>query len=383
MDYEEFEKMFNKAFKDSGPKLPNRIDSCPPTPRRQGDFCEELVEADYAEDFEMNDLLIPFPNLSSQETVKYKMMGEEIKEKAKVEMKKSDKFRVTCSKTAKIDIIDKKTLRAEKNRKFAKESRERHRKYVQDLEVKVKYLQREVDYYKHRLAKYAILEKYNTSIGYELYDILAKVYKEMQEKNQPLTNIEYFNSIFKRICEEKKEEQTKALKIMTKAMLQVLIPFPKRLAMWFAEKNIQFFNAELLVKLTNSAVSLDQAQTLVDYIRKLHPDENSIKESQLRNLSMARKVKAIAKELIDCQKRIHQEYHKANKHVVMGIPPSCNPELLEICAKIGSSFAFRPEIVNYAMESVNEIEYGVENLSLEKNGDIEMTANSNGTLRKT
>jgi len=378
MDYEEFDKMFNKAFEDSAPKLPNRIDSCPPTPRRQEDFSENLIDSEFAKDFRMSDL---FLNLSSQQVVKYKMMEEDNEEEAKVEMKKGDKFIVTCKKSVNIDAIDKKALRAEKNRKFAKESRERKRKYVQDLEMKVKELQREVDHYKDRLAKYAILEKYNSSIGYELYDILAKVYREMQEQNQPLINTEYFNEIFKRTCEEKKQEQKKALKIMTKAMLQVLIPFPKRLAMWFAESKMKSFNAESLVKLTNSAISPDQAQVLVDYVKKVYPDENSIKELQIRNLNMARKVKAIAKELIDCQRRIHQEYQKVAEHVAKGIPSICNPELLEICAKIGSSFAFRQEIRDYAMESVNEIEYGVENLSIERNGD--MTTELDRTISKT
>ena len=91
-----------------------------------------------------------------------------------------------------IEAEDKKAMRAEKNRQFAKESRERRRKYVQNLEQEVNQLKEEIESYKIRLKKYELIEKFKTPIGFELYDTIVSIYKEMHDNNEPVTNQNLF-----------------------------------------------------------------------------------------------------------------------------------------------------------------------------------------------
>lgn len=46
------------------------------------------------------------------------------------------------------------------------------------------------------------------------------------------------------MCNKNLEEQKVALKTLTKEMLQVLIPFLKRMAIWFAEHDVDPYDAD-------------------------------------------------------------------------------------------------------------------------------------------
>lgn len=376
MDYEEFENLLNIAYDEPLPRLPNRVDSCPPTPRLHEEYNTKFAELDFADDFDLSNPFVSFA--TPQESTKYKAesSSEDNKEKKRIKAQKNlpSKFKETnntdtCS-------VDKRALRAEKNRKFAKESRDRKRKYVQDLERKVEELQKTVEYYKQKLKKYELIDRRNAYTGYEIYDILAKAHKIMQEHKQPIENIEYFTTVFKKLCDESLEEEKAALKTVTREMLQILIPFPRRIAMWLAEKDVDFANPENLVKASNSIISLEQAKVLAYYKQKMHPSAKAFNESRLVTLNMTNKVRTIVKELIGCQKRIQLEYKKVNQYVTKHVTPNYRPELLEVCAKISSSLAVDPVLRNYGIESVDEIDYGIENLSLDKTKDTEMCSNS-------
>jgi hypothetical protein len=83
------------------------------------------------------------PSFGYYETAKYRAAEEDNKDPkvTKVEVRKPNMVLISSNRI----------LRAEKNKKFAKESRDRKRKYIQDLEIKVMELQKTVDYYKERL----------------------------------------------------------------------------------------------------------------------------------------------------------------------------------------------------------------------------------------
>eukprot|EP00826_Nyctotherus_ovalis_P040800 TRINITY_DN404_c0_g1_i1.p2 TRINITY_DN404_c0_g1~~TRINITY_DN404_c0_g1_i1.p2 ORF type:complete len:154 (-),score=46.45 TRINITY_DN404_c0_g1_i1:96-557(-) len=147
--------------------------------------------------------------------------------------------------------------------------------------------------------------------------------------------------------------------------------------MWSAEQDLDPYNPEQIVKYSNSSISLDQAKLFVEYTKKIYPEKKLYNEVQLMKASMAKKVRSIAKELIGCQKKIHYEYQKMDKYFSKRVIADFRPELMEVFAKIVSNLAIRPEVRNYGMESMNEIDYGVEHLSLENAKDIEMTTEQN------
>eukprot|EP00826_Nyctotherus_ovalis_P040805 TRINITY_DN404_c0_g1_i4.p1 TRINITY_DN404_c0_g1~~TRINITY_DN404_c0_g1_i4.p1 ORF type:complete len:382 (-),score=121.03 TRINITY_DN404_c0_g1_i4:96-1241(-) len=375
MNYEDFENMLNVEYEESAPKLLSRVDSCPPTPCRNESSSEQLFEFECSQD--LSDPVTPLSVCPMQETGKLKIFLEEDRKESKAAKALSGKISKTCNKEGKNGVMDKKALRAERNRKFAKESRDRKRKYIETLEQQVTELKRAVEYYKQRLKKYELIDKYNSYVGYEIYDTLAKVHKEMQEKKLPASDSKSFTEIFIKTSKKNLEEQKSTLRMLTKEMLQILIPFPKRLSMWSAEQDLDPYNPEQIVKYSNSSISLDQAKLFVEYTKKIYPEKKLYNEVQLMKASMAKKVRSIAKELIGCQKKIHYEYQKMDKYFSKRVIADFRPELMEVFAKIVSNLAIRPEVRNYGMESMNEIDYGVEHLSLENAKDIEMTTEQN------
>eukprot|EP00826_Nyctotherus_ovalis_P060509 TRINITY_DN849_c0_g2_i2.p1 TRINITY_DN849_c0_g2~~TRINITY_DN849_c0_g2_i2.p1 ORF type:complete len:385 (+),score=89.70 TRINITY_DN849_c0_g2_i2:160-1314(+) len=377
MDYEDFEKLLSMDYDESPPKLPSRVDSCPPTPQRCDSFSNQPF--DFPGVTELLDPVTPLSAFSSEGTVKRKAEDseEDFKEvEAKGKAKRPNKVAVSCNTVKK--TVEKKALRAERNRKFAKESRDRKRRYVENLEDQVKELTREVDYYKQRLKKYEFIDTRNKRMGYELYGILARVHREMQNNKQSANTTESFNQVFANIfqqeCKKDLEQQRAAVKMLTKEMLQILIPFSKRISMWFAENEFDVFDPDRFMKLTNSRLSYEQAKVIADYVKQIYPNKKSYYESRLLTANVAKEVKKIAKELIGCQVRIQAEYKKLDRCLAKSAFTLPSPELLEIFAKFTSNLAINPELRNYCMESMNEIDSKLDNLTLEGTRDVERTA---------
>ena len=175
MEDKYFEDLFNEG-NIPFPELLSRIDSYPPTPNLTHQMLMESSPFSFGV-AGLNSTLCPLMPEGNQDLGKSfsisaddsKVGDEELKAENKTESKK-DKM---------------KAIRAEKNRMYAKQSRDRKRKYIEELEAKLRQTQEELAKCKARLEQYELIEKYKNSLGYEFCDALATVYKEMQENNQP------------------------------------------------------------------------------------------------------------------------------------------------------------------------------------------------------
>ena len=122
-----------------------------------------------------------------------------------VELKLEDQLPKEIKVTKRIESLNpsvKKAIRAEKNRKFAKESRERKRKYIQSLEMEVNELKIQLEFYRQKLQKYELIENGNISFGDEIKTTLVDACTQMNVVNQPITN----NSLFSEILKERLQE---------------------------------------------------------------------------------------------------------------------------------------------------------------------------------
>ena len=197
-----------------------------------------------------------------------------------------------------------------------------------------------------------MIEKYKNFFGYELYDSLSKVYREMHEKNLPITNHEYFtktlNNVFKHVI----EEQVGALKMLTRTIVDVVLPLPTRLAMWIAEQNIDKKNPAEMTKLMGSIISFEQAKIICDYERIRDPDGILDKMIDDKLKKSSKKVKENLKKFVCAQKEIITELITVGEFLNNNVLINSTPYVLEIMAKLSSQLARKQEIREYGIENL-------------------------------
>ena len=370
------ESLLNSQEEDSLWQLSNRRDSCPPTPHNNEDSSSGI---DFSEIFGPNQQ----PQIISCFAPKEKKVQDQTANKEKVTVNNKEvapatgkikqKIQRKCNTPSKTEkrysAEEKKAIRAEKNRQFAKQSRDRKRKYVQDLELQVDELKKTVEYYKEKLRKYESVEKANNTIGYELYDYVAKVHKIMQENNQPFTDEEFFRENLKNIFIQNLEERKATLKMLVKEIVEVSIPFSIRLSLWCADQGHDDYNLEMvmnLISLGGQKITLDQAKELVGYTKQLYPDKKLYAEMQLLLKTTGKNILHGLKEIVKNQKQIKNELQKYHDFLSSHVYTKYKPYMLEAYAKITPQLATKPEIRNYVLTQVNDIDLGFQNLSIGK-----------------
>lgn len=239
-----------------------------------------------------------------------------------------------------------KQIRAEKNKKYAKESRDRKRKYVEELELQVETLKGEVEMYKAKLKEYELLEKYKKSVGFEFYETMAKVYQDLNTNGESIANNSAFTkSLKKAICEVLDEQQT-VLDLLTKNIVETMLPLPTRISMWMAEHNVDITDSDKVAQAFMNVLKSEQIKTLVDYMKIADPAGNLRKENNLFVSYTSKKVKGALKDLIASHKKLKLQLNKIKKHVCKSDIPLYTPYIAEMVARIGTEIAAVPEIKN-------------------------------------
>eukprot|EP00826_Nyctotherus_ovalis_P051140 TRINITY_DN6377_c0_g4_i1.p1 TRINITY_DN6377_c0_g4~~TRINITY_DN6377_c0_g4_i1.p1 ORF type:complete len:386 (+),score=93.17 TRINITY_DN6377_c0_g4_i1:62-1159(+) len=207
--------------------------------------------------------------------------------------------------------------KAEKNKIYAKESRERKKIYIESLEQQVKHLKQKVEIYKARLKDYETIEKFKNTLGYEFYEALNKAYTYMREANQPLTNEPLFKVNFCKALNQVLEEQTNALKTIGKMVVDVALPTHIRVLLWMTEKNIDRMEASEMVKTLHPILTLEQAQAVVKFRNTIDPEgvnykelDNMIKESSKEIKKPLRQIIACFKDILEKHKAVIEFYYR-------------------------------------------------------------------------
>eukprot|EP00826_Nyctotherus_ovalis_P054075 TRINITY_DN7062_c0_g1_i17.p1 TRINITY_DN7062_c0_g1~~TRINITY_DN7062_c0_g1_i17.p1 ORF type:complete len:370 (+),score=112.25 TRINITY_DN7062_c0_g1_i17:98-1207(+) len=353
-----FEDLFNMHEEDL-PGIPHRVDSCPPTPhyspRLSFDLSSLLLNEEQGE-------LLAF-NITRERTEdkpsegEQKMPPEAVAGKAK--SKRTKKAAQKAEPIAPIDCEEKKTLRAEKNRKFAKESRDRKRQYVQNLEVEVKELRREVQLYRARLQKYALIEKHKNTGHYDIYSLIAAIYKEMNERNQPITNNSLFIEALRRTKMNHLLERQMAVEQLTREMTNIVFPDCLKFAVWSFENNIDLYDAAKFSKILGT--SEEQAKAVIEYMKKLYPDKKVFRKIQILTTNTGKKVKEMMRQVILSQKRIFVELQRLESYVSDNLSPNYTMKTLEDLANLVPYIMPKPEF-----KEMLEDNLGLDALSLGK-----------------
>ena len=263
--------------------------------------------------------------------------------------------------TERIEPLDcKKASRAEKNRKFAKESRDRKRKYIHDLEVQVKELEMQIEIYREKLQKYELIEKCSNALGTGIYTTLINVCSEMYKTNQPLSNNFVFIETFKKKFEESLEGQRLALRQLTKIMVNISMPLPVRLSMWAIEKDIDITDYEKAISLLGGKVPDEDIKTLAKYINDIYPEKQKYKEMQIHMSDSGNRIKSLMKQIIELEKKIQIERCELGKYVTTDVVPNYNIQSIEVLAKITQHLFSIPDVSDYAIYQLTDSDFDEE-----------------------
>eukprot|EP00826_Nyctotherus_ovalis_P018400 TRINITY_DN1550_c0_g1_i5.p1 TRINITY_DN1550_c0_g1~~TRINITY_DN1550_c0_g1_i5.p1 ORF type:complete len:358 (+),score=84.16 TRINITY_DN1550_c0_g1_i5:209-1282(+) len=251
-------------------------------------------------------------------------------------------------------VEEKKAKRAEKNRKFAKESRDRKRKYVQDLEAEVKYLREQLDIHKQNLRKYELIEKHSGAIGRDTYYTMIDVYQEMYKSNQSLADHSAFIETLRKKVGETFEELKGVLIQLTKAMMTVILPLPLRISIWLSEKDIDPYDCDKGLNKLEPKVPAEHVKVILAYLKELYPDKEKYCKMQAEFSDAGKKIKLLMKQIIEYQRKVQTELINYSKFVDTYIVPHSNPRLMEALAKFTPYFNCIAELSDYAIYQIKD-----------------------------
>eukprot|EP01022_Parablepharisma_sp_SALTPOND_P000988 TRINITY_DN105395_c1_g1_i1.p1 TRINITY_DN105395_c1_g1~~TRINITY_DN105395_c1_g1_i1.p1 ORF type:complete len:364 (+),score=22.62 TRINITY_DN105395_c1_g1_i1:182-1273(+) len=325
----------NRSYHPEGtspslPRLPRRLDSYPPSPiwelpenfdwGAEGIFSAERFGLFSTTSFKRDSFpAVPQSNIPNMPPLKplapeHSTEKQRKRRKRKAPQKSESQERAEEEKTA---------LRAEKNRRFAKESRERKKEYIKSLEeqvnlqkqpAQVKQLKEEVEYYKKKLSAYEWIEKQKDVSMSELY----KMFSNYREK---LASVELFeesevdmHNISAKYMRES-EERRKAIMELSRTFVSIVAPITHKYLLWSAEKDLGHHGTSSIASGTG-AVSKGVLQSSV----------RSTQESKRFFASCARQVRSLIKDFITCQRGIQEMIMKIDWHIYQFCLPLANTQ---------------------------------------------------------
>ena len=101
--------------------------------------------------------------------------------------------------------------------------------------------------------------------------------------------------------------------MLTRTIVDVVLPLPTRLEMWIAEQNIDKKNPAEMTKLMGPIISFEQAKIICDYERIRDPDGILDKMIDDKLKKSSKKVKENLKKLVCAQKEIITELIKVGE----------------------------------------------------------------------
>lgn len=276
---------------------------------------------------------------------------------SKLEAKRERKRYFKITKSEKIDDkeTEKKVLRAEKNRIFAKESRMRKQIYIRDLENQVRFLKAQVEDQKHRLEKYKLVEKH-MSLDNGLKQFVEIISLALNEGRQLKGGHEAVVEKMKAYFNEWAKERERIVKIITKSMIELLMPFPIRMSLWLSEKGIDLYNIEDIKQQLQKTVPLEDEKSIEEFTTTLHPAENNLWKGPEELGAPGVKVKNLIREIIECEHKVLIELEKIKSYMISAVIPKSNSEFLYLFLRISSHLMLNPEFNVCSLCKLNDID---------------------------
>ncbi len=197
---------------------------------------------------------------------------------------------------------EEKIARAERNRQFARDSRERKRRYVLGLELEVSSLRRELEVYRQRLSRYETIEKQREIAEAETQVVVHSAAAEMLRTGE---NPSEFVRLVGQQLDRMMEERRKAMEQLARITLEVSVPLSLRLFLWEAENKIDIRNGpESVCRVMGCKLSPSEIEAVLAHVNSSHGDRDSYHEMCTQVTAISQRIRGNVRRLIDAQKAL-------------------------------------------------------------------------------
>lgn len=243
-------------------------------------------------------------------------------------------------------------IRAQNNRRFAKESRERKKRRLLELENEVDRLRFELDQYRSRMARYELIERHRSMLGNEMPIMLSEAFQEMEQARLDRAELP---KVAIRHMEKYAEERRQAMEQLVRLMVEMTVPFPIRLCVWEAENNIDVFDIPRVAQYMK--YTPEEILAAGTHMRSMFPERKKYEEIRQFLLEESQKIRKSVRQLLECHKTVQLENKKLWQYMRKNFVPRYNFDSAEFDMKTVLGLAERPELSDYAIYGINDEDF--------------------------
>lgn len=249
-----------------------------------------------------------------------------------------------------------KSRKAENNRKSAKANRERKKMYIERLETQIEYLRSEVDSYKARLSKYEIVEQHRSLFGYEIYRSFSRAMQDLYVDGKFLGDCKDYTTRMKKEMNTLIQERCKALEELTRCIVELSLPMPWRFLYWTIDNNVDILNLpesfETLRYVMNDATSFELAKKLQEC--NLYPLKTNKRKAFIGSVT---RIRTVVKTIVKLQKEVQIELKKLAKLIAEGCIFDMTPTSGQFLSKFSVLLRDIPEVSDQRMYQLEDSDY--------------------------
>eukprot|EP00826_Nyctotherus_ovalis_P046826 TRINITY_DN5328_c0_g4_i4.p1 TRINITY_DN5328_c0_g4~~TRINITY_DN5328_c0_g4_i4.p1 ORF type:complete len:271 (-),score=40.90 TRINITY_DN5328_c0_g4_i4:115-927(-) len=267
-------------------------------------------------------------------------------------------------------------MRAERNRQFARQSRERKKKLIEDLRAELEVTKNELATYKARLKKYERIEAHRDSSSCEIYQWLAHVHREMQRTGESESNSAQFVKLMDKAVESSVKERCKAIEDLTKAMLELAMPSIIR-TYKMPSPAVGVFTPKDLMQVLDNNVSLEKANKIYNYIKRIYPSYSQYMMIMSTVEASKSKIKDWMKDLLKCQKKLQMELKNIYLNFLKNSAQKMQADAAESLADIVTYLSKKPECSDYAVYQIKDKDFSTDDQCVTEEASVIQTMSGN------
>eukprot|EP00826_Nyctotherus_ovalis_P032404 TRINITY_DN2610_c0_g1_i16.p1 TRINITY_DN2610_c0_g1~~TRINITY_DN2610_c0_g1_i16.p1 ORF type:complete len:331 (+),score=35.17 TRINITY_DN2610_c0_g1_i16:211-1203(+) len=218
------------------------------------------------------------------------------------------------------NALDEQRLRrAERNKCFAKESRERKRMYIQRLEQENALLQWQLEYCRRTLNNYEFIEKHRGSVKDRLNCLLVNAYTRYRNTFTENSNLPI--EIIRKNMEEMMMEHQRAVNDVVDILASIATPPAMQILTWIKKMEDK--------SVAQSHSSLGETK----YMETVFREKGVLRELEEFVLKSSERVEQFTEELRKAQSRIQIEYTRIKTFLDARMAPNLDGKMIEMLTR--------------------------------------------------
>lgn len=357
-----FDDFLNETGGYEAPQLLNGTNSYPASPLH-----DPSLSLQFPEVWNLEEPITPLAHevsvYSEEKKFEKKTSKSSLDNPVKARGKKRQVFRTVTEDEVK------KEMRAERNRQFARESRERKRQYIEYLQGQIAQLRQLVDVYKHRLSKYELIEKYTTSFTGHCFHEIEETLKEFKD-TQSLEHSARMVELLKSRHQREIDERQQAMEMLTRKLVEVTLPMHARVSLWLNDNNVDCLDIEKMNQLLGCAIPADHLQLLKEHFSKSWPSREHHRKFKQNFIASWGKVRSLVKELVTVQRKLQLELKKITFIVNNKMIVKYDPVVTRAMRCLAPHVMLNPKIANYTEEIIAKVNSEIEKALVKEDNTV-------------